>query len=115
MEVLVNSKSKSEAEAKEIGQQGTYHVAYLSEHELVFKTNKSRVSVLFIRKDEVEKYQFRICREDKEKVSAEDYEDITWDEAIKYLVEEENRVLPISLESYYYVPYDRPPFKIQET
>ena len=115
MEVLVNSTAESEAEAKEIGQQGKYHIAHLSESELVFRRKKSRVKVLSIQKDEIEKYQFRICKKDKVKVSAEDYEDLTWDEAIKYLVEEENRVLPISLESYYYVPYDNPPFKNQET
>lgn len=105
MEILVHSSAESIEEVQAIGNSDEFHIGYLFADKLVMKG-----SALAITKDETDKYQFRICREWKPVVSREDYENITWDEAVRYLVEEENRTLPFSLESNYYGKYETHPF-----
>lgn len=105
MEILVHSSAETKEEAEKIGNSDRFHIGYLHEDKLIIKGQE-----LVIKKEEMDKYQFRVCREWKPVVSGEDYEDITWDEAIKYLVEEEKRTLPFSLESYYYSVSDTEPF-----
>ena len=100
MEILVHSSAETKEEAEKIGNSGKFHIGYLYEDKLVIKGE-----TLTITREQTDKYQFRVCREWKAVVSDEDYEDFTWDEAIKYLIEEENRTLPFTLESYYFYAY----------
>ncbi|ETT61320.1 hypothetical protein BSK66_27555 [Paenibacillus odorifer] len=105
MEILVHSSANSNEESKKIGNSGKFHIGYLYEDKLVVKGE-----TLTIKKEETDKYQFRVCREWKPVVSYEDYEDLTWDEAIRYLILEENKSLPFTLESYYYGTFETQPF-----
>ncbi|MGR9635253.1 hypothetical protein ACU82A_30140 [Bacillus cereus] len=105
MEILVHSFAETKEEAEKIGNSDKFNIGYLYEDKLVMKGE-----TLTIKREQTDKYQFRICREMKPFVNHEDYEDITWDEAIKYLIEEENRTLPFTLESYYYATYETQPF-----
>ncbi|MBY3621242.1 hypothetical protein HGO21_16955 [Acinetobacter sp. CUI P1] len=105
MEILVHSSANSNEESKKIGNSGKFNIGYLYEDKLVVKGE-----TLTIKKEETDKYQFRVCREWKPVVSYEDYEDLTWDEAIRYLIQEENRSLPFTLESYYYGTFETQPF-----
>ncbi|OTX28531.1 hypothetical protein BK717_28460 [Bacillus thuringiensis serovar malayensis] len=97
MEILVHSSAETKEEAEKIGNSDKFHIGYLYDDKLVMKGE-----TLTIKREQTDKYQFRVCRERKPFVSHEDYEDLTWDEAIKYLIEEENRTLPFMLESYYF-------------
>ena len=105
MEILVDSSAETKEKAEEIGNSDKFHTAYLYEDRLVIKEE-----IMTIKKEQKEKYQFRVCKEWKLVVSDEDYEDLTWDEAIKYLIEEENRTLPFILESYYFGTFKTHPF-----
>ncbi|PAE87713.1 hypothetical protein [Shouchella clausii] len=106
MEILVGS-AETKVEAERIAKSSKFHIGYLYDDKLVIKGN-----VLTIKKEQTDRYQFRVCREWKPVVSHEDYEDITWAEAVEYLIEEENRALPFSLESYYYGIHPEPPFML---
>ncbi|MEB9857260.1 hypothetical protein P4K23_28090 [Bacillus cereus] len=105
MEILVHSFAETKEESEKMGNSDKFNIGYLYDDKLVMKGE-----TLTIKREQTDKYQFRICRELKPIVSHEDYEDITWDEAIKYLTEEENRTLPFPLESYYYATYETQPF-----
>lgn len=105
MEILVHSSAETKEEAEKIGNSGKFHIGYLYDDKLIIKGE-----ILTIKREETDKYQFRVCREWKPVVSDEDYEDLTWDEAIKYLIEEEKRTLPFTLESYYFGTYATQPF-----
>lgn len=105
MEILVHSFAETKEESEKIGNSDKFHIGYLYDDKLVMKGE-----TLTIKREQTDKYQFRVCRELKPVVSHEDYEDITWDEAIKYLIEEENKTLPFTLESYYYATYETQPF-----
>ncbi len=97
MEILV-SAAETKMKAKEIGESGSFHIGYLYDDKLIIKGE-----TLTIEKEETDKYQFRVCRDESKSVwRPEDYEDLTWDEAIKYLIEERKVTLPYTLESYYY-------------
>ncbi|MED0649893.1 hypothetical protein P9246_10830 [Aeribacillus pallidus] len=107
MEILVSvSSTKTKEEAEKIGNSDKFHIGYLYDDKLVIKGEN-----LTIKREQTDKYQFRVCRECKPLVSHEDYEDLTWDEAIKYLIDEENRSLPITLESYYFGTFETQPFE----
>ncbi|AFU17189.1 hypothetical protein MC28_D140 (plasmid) [Bacillus thuringiensis MC28] len=97
MEILVHSSAETKEESEKIGNSDKFYIGYLYDNKLVMKGE-----TLTIKREQADKYQFRVCRERKPFVSHEDYEDLTWDEAIKYLIEEENRTLPFMLESYYF-------------
>lgn len=105
MEILVDSSAETKKEGEKIGNSGKFHIGYLYEDKLVIKEEN-----LTIKREQTDKYQFRVCRESKLVVNHEDYEDITWDEAIKYLIEVENRTLPFTLESYYFGVFETQPF-----
>jgi hypothetical protein len=105
MEILVNSSAETKEEAEKIGNSGKFHIGYLNDDKLIIKGE-----ILTIKREEMDKYQFRICREWKPIVSDEDYEELTWDEAIKYLIEEKKETLPFPLESYYFTAYETQPF-----
>lgn len=106
MEIVVGSIATTEEEAREIGNSKNFHIGILYKDRLMLKKDD-----LVIRKDETEKYQFRVCRVDKLMTSSEDYDDITWDEAVAYLVDEQHQHLPFPLESYYFGVSDIAPFK----
>ena len=106
MEILVDTSAETKEQAKEIANDGNFNIGMLHEDMLVVKGSE-----LVIRKEETNKYQFRICKEDKVIVSEEDYTEVSWDEAIEYLTEKENRELPLSLESYYYSVTEENPFE----
>ncbi|MEI5915061.1 MULTISPECIES: hypothetical protein [Bacillus] len=105
VEILVHSSAETIEEAEKIGNSDEFDIGYLYDNKLVMKGE-----TLTITRDQTDKYQFRICREPKVFVSEEDFEDLTWDEAIKYLTEEKNRTLPFPLESYYCAAYETHPF-----
>lgn len=105
MEILVHLSAKTKEEAEIIGNSDKFHIGYLYDDKLVIKGE-----ILTIKKEETDKYQIRVCKEWKPVVSHEDYKELTWDEAIKYLIEEDNRTLPLTLESYYYGTFDTHPF-----
>ncbi|MCZ1269055.1 MULTISPECIES: hypothetical protein [Paenibacillus] len=94
VEVLVEENIENEqAEAR--GNSSFYHRAHLHDTKIVINENFT------IYKDDLEKYQFRVCRVKKSIVSLSDYEPLTWEEALEYL-SSEGIQLPFSLESYYY-------------
>lgn len=105
MEILVDSSAETKEQSKKLGNSDKFHIGYLYEDKLVIKGE-----ILTIKKEETDKYQFRVCKEWKPIVSDEDYEDLTWDEAVKYLMEEENRTLPFMLESYFFGTFETHPF-----
>lgn len=105
MEILVHSLAETKEESEKIGNSDKFYIGYLYDNKLVIKGEN-----LTIKREQTDKYQFRVCREWKPVVSEEDYEDLTWDEAIKYLIEEENRTLPFTLESYYFRTLETQPF-----
>lgn len=105
MEILVHSSAKTKEEAAKIGNSDKFHIGYLYDDKLVIKGEN-----LTIKREQTDKYQFRVCREWKPLVSHEDYEDLTWDEAIKYLINEEKRSLPFTLESYSFGTFETQPF-----
>lgn len=99
MQVLVGTRNNKK-EAESIAKSSRYHIAYLDKEKLKFK-NKN----LVIRKEQTDQYQFRICLdESKTHVTDDDYKDISWDEAIQFLINDRNGNIsfPFSLESYYY-------------
>jgi len=106
VEILVHSSVETIEQSEKIGKSDEFHIGYLYEDKLVIKGNK-----LTIKKEETDKYQFRVCKVWKPIVSDEDYESLTWDEAIKYLIEQEKRTLPFTLESYYYGVLKENPFE----
>ncbi len=105
LEILIHSSATTKEEAEKIGGSDKFHIGYLYNDKLIIKGE-----TLTINRDQTDKYQFRVCREWKPVVSYDDYEDLSWDEAIKYLIEEEKKSLPFTLESYYFGTYDTHPF-----
>ncbi|WP_337078810.1 hypothetical protein [Bacillus subtilis] len=115
MKILVSS-AVTNKEAEKIGKSNRFHIGYLYDDKLILKGETLRIT-----KEETDKYQFRVCREDKYlsrvcrdesklMVSDEDYEDLSWEEAIKYLIEERKATLPFTLESVYYGVKETHPF-----
>lgn len=105
MEILVHS-SETREQSERIKNSDEFHIGYLYEDKLVIKGNK-----LIIRKEEIDKYQFRVCKIWKPIVSSEDFQDFTWDEAIEYLIEQEKRTLPFTLESLFFGAFEENPFE----
>ncbi|KAB2429236.1 hypothetical protein F8168_14275 [Bacillus cereus] len=105
MEILVYSFAETKEEAELIGNSDKFHIGYLYDDKFIIKGE-----TLTIKREQTDKYQFRVNREWEPVASDEDYEDLTWDEAIKYLIEEENRKLPLTLESYYFRIFETQPF-----
>ncbi|AYK68287.1 hypothetical protein D9C11_23505 (plasmid) [Bacillus subtilis subsp. subtilis] len=105
MQILVSS-SVTKKKAEKVGNSGSFHIGYLYDDKLIMKGE-----TLTISKEETDKYQFRVCRdESKLMLRPEDYECLTWEEAIKYLIEERKVTLPFTLESYYYGVHETQPF-----
>lgn len=105
LEILVHSTAETKEESEKIGNSDQFNIGYLYEDKLVLKDG-----ILTIKREEIDKYQFRLCRDWKPIVSDKDYEDLTWDEAIKYLIQEEKRILPFTLEAYYFANFVSNPF-----
>ncbi|WP_110925969.1 hypothetical protein [Bacillus massiliglaciei] len=104
MEILVHLSAKDKKESKHIA--NNHQLGTLYNDRFIFKGEDS----LIINREETEKYQFRVCREWKPIVEDKDYDGLTWDEAIKYLVEENGIILPFTLESYYFTTLETHPF-----
>ena len=110
VEVLVSNMSGSEEEIKKIGNSSHFNIGFIHPDKIDFKNCN-----LVIKKEEIEKYQFRICRQWKPIVSSEDYENISWNEAIDYIRNKEQSSLPFLVESYFYQVYSSSPFKEYES
>lgn len=99
VEIVAPIHSKTKKEAESVGSDSALHIALLDNEKIVI--NKD----LIIRKEDRSKYQFRVYRgEWKPMVSYKDYEPISWEEAIEYLVSN-NVAFPFKLESYYFGVY----------
>ncbi|MHC6167514.1 hypothetical protein [Bacillus velezensis] len=122
MEILVHSAETIE-EAENIGKSNRFHIGYLYDDRLLIKGEN-----LTIKKEETDRYQFRVCRDNsKLMVRHEDFEDCTWEEAILFYTEageksisqedlsdcliEKIRTLPLTLESLSYGVWEHHPFK----
>ncbi len=108
VEIIVCKTTRSKSEAEKIGNSSTLNRAILHTDKIVIgKGNHS----IIINKADKDLYQFKVCRDTEETknkiLSDEDYERISWDQAIKYFNEEyKNFSLPYSLESHYYGVYE---------
>ncbi|PGK51758.1 hypothetical protein CN918_28620 [Priestia megaterium] len=112
VEIVIPEKSATKIEAEKLGNDSKLNMAMLHNDKIVVgKGNKT----FFINKQDTHLYQFRVCRLKEDEiqskgniVSHDDYESISWDEAISYFnLKYKNCSLPFPLESYFYVVYNK--------
>ena len=108
VEIIVCKTSKSKDEAEKVGNRSTLDKAMLHTDKIII--GKGTDSIIIYKADK-DSYQFKICpdiEETKNKLlSDEDYERVSWDQAIQYFYKEYKHFsLPFSLEAHYYGVYE---------
>jgi len=111
VELVLPYTFATKSEAEKVGNGPSLTDAMLHPDKIVVGKGKERFT---INKQDTSLYQFRVCplsQEELERkalmVSYEDYDNISWEEAVAYLYKTyEHAPLPFSLESYYYAVYE---------
>lgn len=111
VELVLPYDFETKHEAERVGNGPLFTSSKLHLNKMVIGKGTNQFTIA---KEDTKLYQFRVCRlsaEELEKkvymLAPEDYENITWDEAVAYIYETyEHASLPFTLESYYYAIYE---------
>ncbi len=96
VEIMVAKDIENKVKAEFIAESEEFDKIYVYKNRILISED------IVIKKDEIEKYKFKVCRTPKIVVSDEDYQEISWDEALNFLTEDNGFELPFSLEAFNY-------------
>lgn len=107
VKITLPEKTRTRSEAKELGNHNKLYFAKLYMNKIVVGKDEKR---FIIEPQDTHLYQFSICRLNDSEIeskgymlSSEDYENVSWREAMEYFKKEYKDVsLPFALEAYYY-------------
>ncbi|WP_324655057.1 hypothetical protein [Bacillus paranthracis] len=95
VEIVIDTNYQTKEEAEKLENNTSLHQAKLDKEKLVINDS------IVINKDDIDRYQFRLCKVCNPIISATDFEAVSWDEAIQYLSKESGFNM-FNLESYYF-------------
>ncbi|MBE7117230.1 hypothetical protein [Bacillus paranthracis] len=95
VEIVIDTNYQTKEEAEKLENNTSLHQAKLDKEKLVINDS------IVINKDDIDRYQFRLCKVCNPIISATDFEAVSWDEAIQYLSRESGFNM-FNLESYYF-------------
>ncbi|BCC21343.1 hypothetical protein BC30090_p232 (plasmid) [Bacillus cereus] len=95
VEIVIDTNYQTKEEAEKLENNTSLHQAKLDKEKLVINDS------IIINKDDIDRYQFRLCKVWNPIISATDFVAVSWDEAIQYLSKESGFNM-FNLESYYF-------------
>ncbi|UYX55666.1 hypothetical protein M3Y14_32640 (plasmid) [Bacillus thuringiensis] len=95
VEIVIDTNYQTKEEAEKLENNTSLHQAKLYKEKLVINDS------IIINKDDIDRYQFRLCKVWNPIISSTDFETVSWDEAIQYLSKESGFNMS-ELESYYF-------------